>query len=131
MALNILYIFQNSFVVVYNSGHMVPYNAPGPAYDLLLRLLRHEKFVDKASPNVRIGPIHGVIPPAGADATLWTTSTSMESTHGNAGVAIASLILGAVLAFVAMRLSPNGRYGKKRCEYEEVNGGNISFHSSQ
>lgn len=120
-----------SFVVVYNSGHMVPYNRPVPAYDLLLRLLRHEKFVDKASPNIRISPIGGVIPTVGADATAWTTSTSMESTYGNAGIAIVSLILGAALALIAMRLSPTGRCGRKRGEYEEVDGGNISFHSSQ
>ena len=43
-----------SFVVVYNSGHMVPYNRPGAAYDLLQRFLKGEKFVDEVAPTIRI-----------------------------------------------------------------------------
>jgi carboxypeptidase C (cathepsin A) len=43
-----------TFLVVYNSGHMVPYNQPKPSYDLLLRFLRGESFVDFPAPNIRI-----------------------------------------------------------------------------
>ena len=43
-----------TFAVVYNSGHMVPYNAPNSAYDLLLRLLTHKSFVDQETPQIRI-----------------------------------------------------------------------------
>jgi hypothetical protein len=42
-----------SFVVVYNSGHMVPYNQPVPAFDLVERFLRHETFIDKELPQLR------------------------------------------------------------------------------
>jgi hypothetical protein len=42
------------FVVVYNSGHMVPYNQPGPAFDLVTRLLRRTSFVDKELPQIRV-----------------------------------------------------------------------------
>lgn len=43
-----------TYVVVYNSGHMVPYNQPVPAFDLLLRFLQQKKFVDIESPTIRI-----------------------------------------------------------------------------
>jgi hypothetical protein len=43
-----------SFVVVYNSGHMVPYNQPVPAYDLLKRFLRKDSFLDNEAPLIRI-----------------------------------------------------------------------------
>ena len=33
---------------------MVPYNAPNSAYDLLLRLLTHKKFIDVETPQIRI-----------------------------------------------------------------------------
>lgn len=38
------------FVVVYNSGHLVPYNQPRHALDLLTRFLRNERFSDIALP---------------------------------------------------------------------------------
>jgi hypothetical protein len=43
-----------TFVVVYNSGHMVPYNAPTSAYDLLTRLLTHQSFIDTETAQIRI-----------------------------------------------------------------------------
>jgi hypothetical protein len=43
-----------TFVVVYNSGHMVPYNQPVPAFDLLKRFLRHESFIDTELPQLRV-----------------------------------------------------------------------------
>lgn len=42
-----------TYAVVYNSGHMVPYNVPDAAYDLLLRLLRHESMIDQELPQIR------------------------------------------------------------------------------
>ena len=48
-----------TFVVVYNSGHMVPYNRPVPAFDLLTRLLTHKSFIDEEMPLVRVGKEHG------------------------------------------------------------------------
>lgn len=45
-----------TFVTVYNSGHMVPYNVPEPAFDLLNRLLTHKSFMDIPLPQVRVEP---------------------------------------------------------------------------
>lgn len=44
------------FVTVYNSGHMVPYNVPAPAFDLLNRLLTNQTFMDIELPQVRVEP---------------------------------------------------------------------------
>jgi len=43
-----------TFAVVYNSGHMVPYNAPDSAYDLLIRVLTHKSFLDQETPQIRV-----------------------------------------------------------------------------
>ena len=43
-----------TFAVVYNSGHMVPYNQPTVAYDLLMRLLTHKSFLDTETAQIRI-----------------------------------------------------------------------------
>mmetsp|Transcript_14997 Transcript_14997/g.36884 ORF Transcript_14997/g.36884 Transcript_14997/m.36884 type:complete len:583 (+) Transcript_14997:269-2017(+) len=75
------------FVVVYNSGHMVPYNQPIAALDLLRRFLTNESFVDVKTPQIRYGdysvgdkyimsnPI--IQPPNGFDPTSTVTLTSL------------------------------------------------------
>lgn len=42
-----------TFAVVYNSGHMVPYNVPTAAYDMLVRFLTAKSFIDVDLPQVR------------------------------------------------------------------------------
>ena len=49
------------FVTVYNSGHMVPYNVPGPAFDLLNRLLNHSSFMDIDLPQVRVDAFQTIL----------------------------------------------------------------------
>jgi hypothetical protein len=44
------------FVVVFNSGHLVPYNQPINALDLITRLLKAEPFVDVDIPVVYHAP---------------------------------------------------------------------------
>ena len=48
-----------TFAVVYNSGHMVPYNAPTSAYDLLVRFMTKQSFIDDIAPLIRVEPILG------------------------------------------------------------------------
>lgn len=63
-----------TYTVVYNSGHMVPYNQPEPAYDLLLRLLRNESMIDTPLPKIPMPKHHGAgtttIPPP----AFWAAS---------------------------------------------------------
>lgn len=39
------------FVVVYNSGHLVPFNQPAPALDLFKRFIRNQTFSDRDLPS--------------------------------------------------------------------------------
>jgi hypothetical protein len=43
------------FVVVYNSGHLVPYNQPVHALDLVTRFLQNKSFADHALPSFDFG----------------------------------------------------------------------------
>jgi hypothetical protein len=43
------------FVVVYNSGHLVPYNQPVNALDLITRVLKNENFADHKLPSFDFG----------------------------------------------------------------------------
>jgi hypothetical protein len=43
------------FVVVYNSGHLVPYNQPVNALDLITRVLKNENFGDHKLPSFDFG----------------------------------------------------------------------------
>jgi hypothetical protein len=43
------------FVVVYNSGHLVPYNQPVNALDLITRVLKNENFADYKLPSFDFG----------------------------------------------------------------------------
>jgi hypothetical protein len=43
------------FLVVYNSGHLVPYNQPVNALDLITRVLKNENFADYKLPSFDFG----------------------------------------------------------------------------
>jgi hypothetical protein len=100
-----------SFVVVYNSGHMVPYNQPGPAFDLLTRFLVKESFIDEELPQIRVEPnaaslLLGAMP---TDALVSFSSTSQPSLdlHGSTWesplVAAAAFLVGVVCTLFLVR----------------------------
>jgi pimeloyl-ACP methyl ester carboxylesterase len=70
-----------AFVVVYNSGHMVPYNQPIPAYDLLSRFLQKKSFLDLELPTIRISHVKGK-----ETASPSFTSPTMAMPHIKANV---------------------------------------------
>jgi len=114
-----------TFVVVYNSGHMVPYNQPVPAFDLLTRLLRHDKFVDKEASLIRTEPLKGVTV---ASPETFKVSVTYGTFHRDAILVITSLVLGALLAFLGTKL----RSPTKRRSYEQLHEtGEISIHTSR
>lgn len=64
------------FVVVSNSGHLVPYNQPGHALDLITRFLKRESFYDKMIPTLNIAvskPQKSKSPPNGFPSAIDTT----------------------------------------------------------
>jgi hypothetical protein len=70
-----------TFVTVYNSGHMVPYNVPEPAHDLLNRLLKHKSFIDLELPQVRVQPFQRAAPPASKHSSKKTPSIHSHDHH--------------------------------------------------
>jgi Serine carboxypeptidase len=117
------------FVTVYNSGHMVPYNVPGPAFDLLNRLLNHSSFMDIDLPQVRVEPFKKILKKVShhskaveevAQPLESTISMSGDGFTGTdrsigggashlhvAGVSIVSMIVGFVLALLSVRRRNN------------------------
>jgi hypothetical protein len=109
-----------TFVVVYNSGHMVPYNVPGPAYDLLVRFLTKKTFIDVELPRVRSSgpvksrPVEWMHPyPTGLSGYIHSFDDTSDVSLGinggevptsaniSLGQAWPSAIVGLLMAFVA------------------------------
>jgi pimeloyl-ACP methyl ester carboxylesterase len=118
-----------TFVVVYNSGHMVPYNQPAPAGDLLVRFLKNQSFVDQEAVQVRVKSDtkekHRSHEGYGSyDLSYLTESLALAgspppalltNTHSHHAVtSIVSMLVGAILAFLIMKSRENRR------RYEQV-----------
>lgn len=99
-----------TFVVVYNSGHMVPYNQPVPAFDLLQRFLRHESFVDNELPQLRVKSDQTVVFSM-ADTIVPMSSTSLTVNRGTESttvVAFVAFLAGIVVSLLFVRGSRHG-----------------------
>ena len=83
------------FVVVYNSGHLVPYNVPKPALDLVTRFLGGESFVDADLP---IYPGVGGGPKAAVEAVAASSGSSFDD-EKNGGKGGNNAVIG-ILCFV-------------------------------
>ena len=113
-----------TFVVVYNSGHMVPYNQPGPAFDLVTRFLSRESFMDVDLPTFRFEPIDETtqipnldktdvrVRPAAVDTSSDVNAPSLPRTNHidhlfeTVGVAAVSMFAGFLLALYLLKRSP-------------------------
>ena len=109
-----------TFLTVYNSGHMVPYNVPGPAYDMLLRVIMHKSFMDVELPTIRVKPIGKTTTTtttnttttsmnllgdvSGEPGAAWFSALGSSGEHAHTvGVAAISMVAGFVLALVMVR----------------------------
>jgi len=101
------------FVVVYNSGHMVPYNQPVPAFDLLTRFLRGESFIDNELPQLRVKH-DKTVAFSMADSVIPIASSSINTVnHGIESMAVVALIAflaGIVVSLLFVRGSRNAGY---------------------
>lgn len=92
-----------TFLVVRNSGHMVPYNQPENGLDLLTRFLRNESYADEVAPFFAADSI-----PNSEEPTRSNTS------HSNKGqtilIYVILLAVGFGAGFVASRQSRRGGY---------------------
>lgn len=101
-----------SYVVVYNSGHMVPYNQPKPAFDLVTRLLTGASFLDIESPTIRVEailPVRPEITPAFSMSVLASSSSSLADSmmpHGHSlATVVVSMLVGALMTVLFLRRS--------------------------
>jgi len=117
-----------TFVIVYNSGHMVPYNQPVAAMDLLRRFLTNETFLDLPSPTIRFGALSAESDKADwsiaeADWSVGSSGGKGEGKGGTGGTNSTtigasgmSFIAGMVVALFLTKLLGN----KKRGNYSRI-----------
>jgi hypothetical protein len=104
-----------SFVVVYNSGHMVPYNQPKPAFDMVTRLLTGASFLDIESPTIRAEPMvsqeikstvanQGGTPALSMSVLASSSLADSMMPHGHSlGTVVVSMLAGALLTVLLLR----------------------------
>ena len=93
------------FVVVYNSGHLVPYNVPVPALDIITRLVTNQTFMDVPLPS------------------LTMPARRVEGKHYYHNEILTGLLMlfGAVVCFLAGRMSSRHRRPcQARDGYEQI-----------
>jgi hypothetical protein len=87
----------------------VPYNVPTSAYDLLLRLLRHESFVDEEAPLIRVKPNKMSKSSSSSDsAFMFSNAIADPAQSGNPFPAIGSTTQQQGAAFSAHGFLPIG-----------------------
>jgi len=119
-----------SYVVVYNSGHMVPYNQPEPAYDLLKRLLTQQSFLDDEMPKIRVQPQYKIEKKGTADDDFSTGPTHMSRHHNNMHwmTGIIFFLIGIVSTLFVLRFT-GGSLGSKG-GYSAVPESDVSMHAA-
>lgn len=104
------------FVVVYNSGHLVPYNVPKPALDLVNRFLGGESFVDTDLP---VYPGVGGGPKA-AEEPVASVGSNADENNGGGGNTVVIGILCFVGGIVCSLILGKLILHKKQRMYNEV-----------
>lgn len=118
-----------SYVVVYNSGHMVPFNQPEHALDLILRFIQNKSFSDYPLPN--FGNITARVPHAAKTSPITKGGGTIvsESTVANTSLPydiVAVVILATALVsfcggyWVAAAYGPRGRRHPQRIGYQSI-----------
>lgn len=114
------------FVVIYNSGHMVPFNQPANALDLLRRFIDKKSFYDRELPNfedyvdrmsmgttTKPGPTTMQLSQASMvlDASSLRQSSKETVMYGfDVLPVILAFLVGFGLAFLWQQRNSNGRY---------------------
>ena len=87
-----------SLLIVYNAGHMVPYNQPGPALDMLIRFLKGESYYDRPLVSFASAPMPEVVPSSDVDTSALPAATG-SSSSSTSSFGIGMIVLTAVVAF--------------------------------
>ena len=108
--------FRNlQFLVVYNSGHLVPFNEDRLALDLVTRFLGEQSFLDKPLPKFKVSPKGGSSHHDSApdDTGTWTQREKPPRrvvAVGIGGVGLITLLAFASGFFISRRI-PKARQG--------------------
>ena len=110
-----------NFVVVYNSGHLAPYNQPAVALDLVTRYLNGTSFADHDLPI--FAPSKTYVEqrhynPSSSDGSM-RSDEELEDNKSGMNFSILSLILGILLGVVGTVLY-NKYAGSTKHNYERV-----------
>ncbi|KAF0714053.1 Aste57867_4067 [Aphanomyces stellatus] len=99
-----------TFVVVRDAGHLVPYNAPAAALDMVTRFLKRQSFHDDAQ---MIAPREASDDGRACNMTL-TKGLSSAMWAVGVGVALASAVVGALVAMLCLpRQGASSSSGRK------------------
>ena len=101
------------FLVVYNSGHLVPYNVPAQALDLVTRFISNQEYGDVVIPVVFDPSVLDNGDGHDNDSTWRADKKKHSSSFGGSHHAILSGLLGFVLgaAMVYVCLQRRRHYG--------------------
>jgi hypothetical protein len=101
------------FLIVLNSGHLVPMNQPVNALDLIQRVLRGKNFIDKELPSVST-----IQTPEAASLPDTSTPPAKSTRARETTWSVGSTLLGFAIGF-GCALAYNS-FRHTRYEYEEL-----------
>lgn len=103
-------------LTVYNAGHMVPYNQPGPALDMLERFLRQESFHDRPLADF-VSKAHST---SGEkvqnllETSIVGESSQFTSSSALSGTVMLTVAMAFVLGFVIARITGGKVHQQRR-----------------
>jgi hypothetical protein len=127
-----------NFVIVYNSGHLVPMNQPKVALDMLERFLQNQSFIDRPLPTYSTADFDGTKKhehhQQHESANKDDDPSHWKSGHEGIATAVSSLlqqqpwwtipfvsfIAGILVTVVATRLCHNDNHNKNRRQYTPI-----------
>lgn len=117
-----------SYVVVYNSGHMVPFNQPEHALDLILRFIQNKSFSDYPLPNfgnITARAPHAKTSPNTKGGGTIIPESSVATTSLPYDIVAVVILATALVSFgagywVATAYVPRGRRHTQRIGYQSI-----------
>ena len=106
------------FVVVYNSGHLVPYNQPAHALDLITRFLRGDSFLDHALPSFDFGYQSKAKEDASSSAVIEEQEQEQEASQPIDSTVVA--MIGALLVAFAAGFGAASIVWKRKPGYSQL-----------
>ena len=99
-----------TFLIVRNSGHMVPYNQPENGLDLMTRFLKKESYVDQVVPFYTADPLPKSAPQHDETAPDSGPPSKGFSWQSHFAIYLILLGLGMGVGYVASNMSRRGGY---------------------